>query len=689
MGMIENIKRALSGTKTPAMESNEPTQWKDKDGNPLFVRDILNHVNDFHMEKRLERAYQELQWRLNMNFRDGYQYTEINTVSMRIEESTRFSSSQEMEVINMIAPVMETRQSKLKKLNLSPKTRPASNDSEDISRAKVSNKVLEGVTQDKSLSRLQNVANAWAETTGTAFWCHSWNPNKGRIVGIIKETGPDGEEIETPVYEGDYDVEVASPFEFFPDSLWNNDVDQCRAILRVRAVGSDDIMMLYGKSVDGKEVSVFSLSGASYNNGGAFQKNGSAILSTRKKKNSVQLMEYWEMPSYLYPEGRLIICTDDALFHAGDLPYKIGPNNTKALPFRAQKCIEVEGQFFGRSIVERMIPAQRRYNAIKNRKAEHLARCTIGNLIYEEGSIDETLFTATGLAPGDMVPVSRGTTFEPKFMSPPVLSPQFSEEEASYERLFNVLSGVSEVSRDSTAPTGISSGTALQILQEQDDTRLSLTGENIRLCVLENARIALRMYKQYATGQRISKTVGRSSKYDVIEWTGSDLNSDDIYIEANTLLSETLAQRRQMVFDLLNNGLFSDPDTGNLTKEGRAKVFEMIELGDWENFDDGDIASLHFQKAQRENRKILQGEPVQVAEIDDDILHLSQHNSYRLGAEYEELLEKDPEKAAAFDAHAEEHINAMAQKAQQQMPLNPQMPQMPQGGVPNEEPPTV
>lgn len=686
MGIKDTLKGLWGQSSAP--KSNEPTIWKDRDGRQLYENDILKFVNDFHLEKRQDRAIQELTWRLCMDFRDGNQYREINTVTMRIEDSGRFSSNQEMEAINMIGPTIETRQAKLKKLNLSPKTRPASNDSEDISRAKVSNKVLEGIMQDKSIPRLQNIANAWAETTGTAVWCHYWDPHKGKKIGVITETDEEGNASEVPVFEGDLDVEIASPFEFFPDSMWNNDVDQCRAILRVRAVHADDIKARYGKDIEGGEVFVFSLVGSQFNNGGAFQKSGTAVFSLRKKKDSVQLLEYWERPSYLYPDGRLIICSDDMVLHMGPIPYLIGQDNTPDLPFRLQKCIEVEGQFFGRSIVERLIPVQRRYNAIKNRIAEALARITIGNPVYEEGSIDESLFTATGLAPGDMIAVARAAKFQPYFLNPPAVPSALFEEAMRYESLFNVLSGVSEVSRDSAAPTGVSSGTALQILQEQDDTRLSMTGENIKQTMLENARIWLRLYRQYAGSQRVVKSVGRSSKYDVIEWSGSDLNSDDIFIEANTLLSETLAQRRQMVFDLLSQGLFNDPDTGKLSKEGRAKVFEMIELGDWENFDDGDNASLHFQKAQRENRKILQGEPVFVAEIDDDILHISRHNTFRLSAEYEELMEKDPEKAAAYDAHVEEHLLSMATKSNQQMQQQPpttgQM-QLIEGGAPNEQ----
>lgn len=680
-GIREKMNGLLGGDPTPDERPEEmthqeriPTLWTDGQGNPIYSDDLIAEMNDYHTEKRQERIYHELQWRLDMNFKEGNQYVEINMQTQQLEESPRLNWYQEMEALNHIAPILETRMAKLKRLNLTFKTRPASNDSEDIAKARISNKVLEGIIQDKRVSLLQNTANAWAETIGSAIWCSYWDPLAGKMLGLIEEEETGQQE---KVFEGDMVVEVAPAFEFFLNSLWIQELADQPNLMRVRPMPVALIEQIYGIRLPaGREVEIYSLSGSSYSMGGGYQKSGSAIFGTRKLKDAAVVMEFYEMPTPAYPKGRMVICTSDTLLQAGDMPYRIGENGELAYPFEMQKCIEVEGQAWGKSVVSRLIPVQRRYNAIKNRKAEYLTRCTIGNPYYEEGSLDADQLEA-GLAPGDMLVLRPGTTMPPGFLQYPPLPSTFAEEEQSYMDLFNIISGVSEVSRDSAAPTGVSSGTALQILQEQDDTRLSLTAENIKLTMLANAKKWIRLYRQYALTDRLVKSVGRDSRQDIIEWKGSDLTSDDLYLESISLLSETLAQRRQMVFDLLNTGLMNDPETGQITKDSRAKIFEMIELGDWENFNESDNANLHFERAQRENRQMLQGEEVRIMEFDDDILHINRHNAYRLSSEYDELMENDPDLAMLIDSHVAEHIASLQQKAMEA--------QQPLGGVPNEE----
>ena len=119
-------------------------------------------------------------------------------------------------------------------------------------------------------------------------------------------------------------------------------------------------------------------------------------ITNRTQKNSALVIEKWERPSNKYKNGRLIICTEKQLLYIGDLPYLIGDDNTHGLPFEIQKSIKSPGMFFGKSVIERLIPIQRRYNSIKNRKAEFINRVTIGQMVYEEGSIDPDFLEEEG-----------------------------------------------------------------------------------------------------------------------------------------------------------------------------------------------------------------------------------------------------------------------------------------------------
>ena len=68
------------------------------------------------------------------------------------------------------------------------------------------------------------------------------------------------------------------------------------------------------------------------------------------------------------------------------IAYKNGDDKKRDFPLTRQVCIEHPGCFWGISIIERLIPIQRRYNAVKNRKQEYLNRITIGVVDMEEGA---------------------------------------------------------------------------------------------------------------------------------------------------------------------------------------------------------------------------------------------------------------------------------------------------------------
>ena len=388
------------------------------------------------------------------------------------------------------------------------------------------------------------------------------------------------------------------------------------------------------------------------------------------------MYEYWERSTKEYPDGRLIICTDDELLYASELPYKVGTENKPDLPFVLQRAVVRLNCFYGKSIIERLIPIQRDYNALKNRKKEYLNRAAIGQMVYEEGSIDEDWLETEGLAPGAMIPVKKGSHF-PQYMNYHPLPQTFDLEEQNLMHQFIVISGVSEISRDSSAPTGVNSGVALAILQEQDDTRLALTAKLIDNAIIEMAKQWIRLYQQYASFTRILRSVGKNNDVDVIEWMGSDLTSDDIYIETGTQLSESPAQRKQMVFDLINSGLFNDPETGGLSKAGRAKLFEMLEMGNWESFDTE--TELQINKARRENRMMTNGNMAEVVSYDDDVTHLECHNQHRLTTDYEEMVANNPQVGQIFEQHVEMHIQQLQAKVQPQGPPMDQPPGPPPG----------
>ncbi len=630
---------------------------KEKTGETLYKEDLISHVTTEFTKRQLDRLPYELQWKLNINFLMDNQYLEVNPHTQSIEEVMKIYHWQEREVYNQIAPIIETRLAKLARLSPVPKTRPATRERGDLASAKVSNKILESTYNTEIMARKQVQANNWSETTGTAIWKNVWNPDKGRVIGVDEETGEE-------IREGDVEAIVVSPFEIYPDSPFST-LEQCRSIIHAKTYHVDEVELLWGVKEEGSEVNVFTLKEQGVAMGGLGHRNSAYAVTSQKKEDQVIVYEYNERPSKAHPEGRLIICTDNELLHAGPLPYEIGPNGTLDFPFDVQHSISGVNMFFGKSVIERLLPLQRKYNDLKNRINEYMNRFAIGQITYEQGTIDEDFLEEEGLAPGAMIPYARGGR-PPTYMTYNTLPSAFREEEQALNHLFVIISGVSEISRDSSAPTGVNSGVALAILQEQDDTRLALTAQHLNNTKVNIAKKWLRLYQQFADGPRIIKFVGKDNEVDVIDWTANDLTTDDVYIETSTLLAESPAQRRQMVFDLLSAGLFNDPETGMLSNLGRRKVFEMLEMGNWEQADNS--TNLQQQRALRENRAMQEGAMADVKSFDDHIIHIEVHNSFRLTAEFEEIVAEMPEIEQVYEEHINVHLQALQEMAMQQQP---------------------
>ena len=174
-----------------------------------------------------------------MNFYDGNQFVYVNRQTRNIEEVERMYWYQEMEVFNQLAPIIETRLSKLGRLRPIQKTRPATNTDADINNAKVSNKLLESYYYDREMRDKQSIANTWSEVTGTVFWKNIWNEELGGVI-----TSMDSEVLK----EGDAQSIPINCFEIYPDSIWHEDIKDCKSIIHAKAYSVEEIKDIGGVS---------------------------------------------------------------------------------------------------------------------------------------------------------------------------------------------------------------------------------------------------------------------------------------------------------------------------------------------------------------------------------------------------------------------------------------------------------
>jgi len=578
---------------------------------------IVQEVVRDYLIRREERRSLESQWQLNINFMMGNQYSYISSNGgLREDEKQYFW--QEKEVFNHIAPIVETRISKICSNTPNVTVIPASADESDLESAKLSKDILNSVANRVNLVDIEKTATTWSEICGTVFYKVVWNTNTGRMVAT--------DELGQAIKEGDVEIAVVSPFEIFPDNLSCERMEDMKSIIHAKAVPIDEIKSLWGVDVDVEKVNAFTLDSQTGNLGGLGYDAHINKVANIELNNHCVLIEKYERPSKKDPNGRLTIVAGGKLLYDGELPYLNDELNNRTFPFVKQISNYMPGSFFGVSVIDRLIPIQRAYNAVRNRKHEFFNRAVMNVLAVEDGSVDTDELEIEGLSPGKVLVYRQGSKV-PEIMQNPKQTLEFEEEEERLLQEFKTVSGVSDMMSDSYAQYTNMSGIALQLLADQDISRLSTAIDSTKLAVKTVAKFILRLYKQYAVIPRLIKIAGESGDIQMYYWDQNEICSDDVVFDASNNSNENLLQRRTMLMDLIKEGLMFDED-GKFSQSMRKKCLDLLGFGMWE--ENLDLNSLHINRAKEENLNVNE---IEILSVDDHHIHIDEHTAFLLGKE--------------------------------------------------------
>ena len=563
---------------------------------------LVKEVQEDFARRREERKHLEAKWLLNINFMLGNQYSVLNSQGDVVDYGKRYYW-QEREVFNHIAPLIESRLAKFTRVNCAVNVRPSSGEDGDVKVAKLATKLIEATWQDNDFYKLSGQANYWAELTGTAFYKVAWKDDNG----------------------GGVTLSVCPPYEVYPDSLSCPDIESNRSIIHAKAYPIKTIEDIWGVKVEGGEVNVMSSD--------TFEIIGSASMTPyfkaqpKTENDYAIVIERYEAPSTQNPNGRLVVVAGDQLLYEGELPYVNCADGKKGFPFVRQVAFEQPSSFYGMSIIERLIPVQRAYNAVKNRKHEFINRLSCGVLAVEEGSIDTEALEEEGLSPGKVITYRQGAN-PPMLMSAGSVPSELRDEEDRLLLEFRSISGINDSIGLSNESLNSLSGYAISLLIEQDYSRLSVTTEGIRSAIKEVARQILRLYRQFSKGERIIRICSDNGNIELKSFIASELKGDDVIMESDSTMVETPATRKSMILELLNYGLLGD-ENGRISNRNRAKIVEMLGFGNWESArSDEDV---HIKKANLENAEIANEERVKPDDVDEHQIHVSEHVTALVG----------------------------------------------------------
>lgn len=576
---------------------------------------------DFESRKEARRNIEQ-GWRINMNFVSGNQYCFVTPAGNLETEDAEFYW-QSRRCFNHIAPTVETRLARLSKVRPTLNVRAFSDEESDINTARLSSNILRSVRNRIDLDAVISRATHWSEVLGTAFYKVVWNFDDGNVIGT-NERGH-------TVKEGDVNVVALSPFEVYPDSLTAEDMSQVRSLIHAKAVPVSEIEEKFGVKIEGKKIEEFSLVPYSSASGWKRPLDGDC---RPYGENMEILIERYTRPNGTYPEGRLEIVAGNTLLFEGDLPYKNGDRGERILPFIRQTSLSLAGSFYGTSVVDRMIPLQRAYNAVRNRKHEFLNRLTTGVIAAEDGSVDAEELAENGLYPGKVLVYRQGSP-APAFLDAGSVPSEFAQEEERIAEEFILVSGMSEVSRNSANPTHVTSAVGLQLLIDQDTNRMHMSVESVERAVKEAGKQILHLYKQFAATKRLLRMTGTGGHAELFYFDASDISADDVEFE--TGYEKSPEEIREDILELFSLGLLKDEKEG-FSDAMRNKLLDALGYGSFENA--RDISDLHLKKAERENI-LLRERGVDADTYDDHGLHVAEHTRALLSGGEEDGAYKD------------------------------------------------
>lgn len=570
----------------------------------METKDLVNEVRSDFEERRNRRRSQESKWKLNIKFMSGKQNVFLDPGGDVVDER------REKEVYNHIAPIIETRLAKFARVNCAVNVRPAGADEKDVNAAKLSAKIIDATLTDNNFTTLSGEANYWAELTGTAFYKVVWDD----VAGVK--------------------IAVCPPQEIYPDDLEAPSVSALRSIIHAKIYPVEAIYELWGVEAEPEDVDVYGLEG-----------DPVKVAKDENRSGYALVLERYSAPSKDEPNGRLTIVAGDKLVYDGELPYINAAGDKRGFPFIRQCALNSPGSFFGTSLIERLIPVQRAYNAVKNRKHEFMARLSGGVYAVEDGAVDVESLEEEGFYPGRVVVYRQGSQ-PPVPMNPGSVPAEFRDEEDRLLEEFRRISGVSNILNISGTGLTSMSGYALSLLLEQENARMTVTTESIRAAVKEVSRHILRLYKQFADKKRLLVISGDSGAVEAVAFIGSELGGDDVVQETDSEMVESPATRKNMVLELMRYGLLSD-ENGMISNRNRAKIVEMLGFGNWEAAKNSE--EVHLKKAERENAEMAAGNAVEPSELDEHDLHISEHSAYAAGADV------TAETLAVIEKHVRRH----------------------------------
>lgn len=463
-----------------------------------------------------------------------YGYSESGTDSSRLNQA---GSNGELYVLK----VNHFRSLLSNLLTLTTSQRPAlqpkaqNTDSKSMNQTVLARSIIDYYMTEKQLERELKKATEFGLIAGEGFVTEEWNATMGNIYTVT----PEG----VPIYDGDIQFRVFHPVDVIRE-CWSENSRSNWYIIR-------DFKNKYDLAAKYPELADDILSVAKSPD--YVSRYTFLSFDAITDSDYIPVYRFFHEPSEALPNGRQLEFVDvDIFLNDGPLAYK-------NMPIYRLAPADFHGTPFGFTVAYDLMGLQKNYDSLASIVTTNQMNYGVQNILIPRGADINVVSLAQGLNAIEYDNIN-GRPEPLNLVQTPI---EIFNQMDRIQQMMEILSGVNAVARGNP-DSSLHSGSALALVAAQAVQFNSGLQQSYNRLLEDVGTGLIEILQEYATTPRVAAIAGRSNRYRIQDFKGSDLNGiNRVCVEMVNPISKCLSK-----------------DTPVLMFDGTVKMVQDVEVDD-------------------------------------------------------------------------------------------------------------
>lgn len=435
--------------------------------------------------------------------------------------------------------------------------RATNRDYKSLVQAKLANQLLDYYMREKRMERYLHQAVEYAVVLGTGYIKMDWNATGGEVFDVNEETN-------TPIYEGDVEFSVLSPYDVVFDTTkesQNHDWVVCRSFKN-----KFDFAAKYPE-FEGKIKGLQTKSDL-------FKYR--MEMYSYDETSDVPVYEFYHRRTESMPDGRYMLFLDtDIVLMDAPLPYR-------TLPIYRISPSDILGTPYGYTPMFDLLPIQDAVNSLYSTVLTNQHAFGVQNIYVPRGA-DVSMKSLEG---GLNIIEGNSGAGKPEAMNLTQTPKEVFDFLGKLEAQMEVISGVNSVARGNPEAS-LKTGAALALVQSMALQFISGLQQQYIEMIEDVGTGLINMLKDFAAVPRIAMIAGKSNKsYVATEFTGDDLSQiNRVIVDMGNPIARCLKKGTEVLMydgslkkveDVLVDDILMGPDSKPRTVSNINTGIEMM-----------------------------------------------------------------------------------------------------------------